>query len=303
MDGRRHGAQRLVVDAAGRARTRTSIPRSTRRSCSPTRSRRCAARARSDVRSSSVAPARRSAPTRHPYSLRTTYTGSSTKFDGLPLFTLGNTLANPNLKPENDALDRGRRRARLLRRPRDARRQHLRQGDANQIINRHALADHRLHARRSINAGKIENKGFEALLTRRAVPVATTSSGRRRFNYATNHGRVVTLYPGLQTIVLGGTWAPTVEARVGEPYGVDPRLRASSATATGKLAHSAAACRNATRSPVLGNIQPTWTGGWNNTVRYKSFTLNALARHRTSAATSSASRTSRRDDRRAREHA
>jgi hypothetical protein len=27
---------------------------------------------------------------------------------------------------------------------------------------------------------------------------------------------------------------------------------------------------------VLGNTQPKWTGGWNNTVRYRNFTLNAL---------------------------
>src|SRR5206468_12226722 len=36
-----------------------------------------------------------------PYQLRTTYTGLSGKFGGLPQFTLQNFIANPNLKPES----------------------------------------------------------------------------------------------------------------------------------------------------------------------------------------------------------
>jgi len=207
-----------------------------------------------------------------PYQLRTTYTGQSSKFGALPLYSLGNTLANANLKPEKTLsteggveLGFGDNRVTLDASIYD-------KATSNQIINL-PISPTSGFTSQAINAGKIENKGFEALLS--VVPFRSTNAEwTSSFNYSMNRGRVVDLYPGLSTIVLGGTWSATVEARVGEPYGVIRGYTIKKDSAGNWLLADGLPQRGPLA--VLGNTQPKWTGGWNNTVRYKNFTLNAL---------------------------
>ncbi len=208
-----------------------------------------------------------------PYQLRTTYAGSSNKFGSLPLYSLNNVITNQNLKPEQTTsaeggleLGFGDGRVSL-----DA--SVYNKSTSDQIINL-AVSNTSGFTSRSINAGKIQNKGFEALLT--VIPFRSNDAEwTSTFNYGTNQGKVVELYPGLQTIVLGGTWAATVEARVGEPYGTIRGYAYARDSATGQILTSGGLPQFGALS-VLGNVQPKWTGGWNNTLRYKSFTLNAL---------------------------
>ncbi|HEX6599946.1 MAG TPA: SusC/RagA family TonB-linked outer membrane protein [Gemmatimonadaceae bacterium] len=207
-----------------------------------------------------------------PYQLRTTYSGQANKFGSLPMYTLGNTLANANLVPEKTLsteggveLGFGDNRVTIDASIYD-------KATSNQIINL-VISPTSGFTNRAINAGKIENKGFEALLS--VVPVRTTNTEwTSSFNYSMNRGKVVSLYPGLQTITLGGTWSATVEARQGEPYGVIRGYTIKKDSAGNWLLKNGLPQRGPLA--VLGNTQPKWTGGWNNTVRYKSFTLNAL---------------------------
>ena len=207
-----------------------------------------------------------------PYQLRTTYSGSSNKFGSLPLYSLNNTLANADLKPEKTLsseggleLGFGDNRVTL-----DA--SLYNKATSNQIINL-VISPTSGFSNRAINAGKIENKGFEALLS--VVPLRTsTTEWTSTMNYSMNRGKVIDLYPGLTTIVLGGTWSATVEARVGEPYGVI-RGYAIKKDAQGNWLLADGLPQRGKLS-VLGNTQAKWTGGWNNTVKFKSFTVNAL---------------------------
>ncbi len=207
-----------------------------------------------------------------PYQLRTTYSGQANKFGSLPLYSLGNTLANANLKPEKTLsteggleLGFGDNRVTLDASIYD-------KATSNQIINL-IISPTSGFTSRALNAGKIENKGFEALLS--VVPFRSTSTEwTSSFNYSMNRGKVVDLYPGLSTIVLGGTWLATVEARQGEPYGVIRGYTIKKDSAGNWLLKNGLPQRGPLA--VLGNTQAKWTGGWNNTVRYKSFTLNAL---------------------------
>ena len=207
-----------------------------------------------------------------PYQLRTVYNGSSTKFGSLPLYSLSNTIANPDLLPEKTLsteggfeLGFGDNRVTIDASIYD-------KTTSNQIINLPLSSTSGFNLK-SVNAGKIENKGFEALVS--VVPFRSSNSEwTSSFNFSTNRGRVVELYPGLQTVVLGGTWAATVEARVGEPYGTI-RGYGILKDAQGNWLLSDGLPQFDTLQ-VLGNTQPKWTGGWNNTVRYKRFTMNAL---------------------------
>ncbi len=208
-----------------------------------------------------------------PYQLATTYNGSSNKFGSLPLYSISSTIANPTLKPEitksgEVGLELGffNDRASI-----DA--SYYRKATTNQIINL-TLAPTTGFSTKAINAGKIANAGFEGLLNITPIRTAGGFEWNSTFNYATNASKVVTLYPGLQTIVLGSSWALNVEARQGQPYGTlygYSFLRDSA----GNLITDGGYPQFGPRK-VLGNVNPKWVGGWNNEFKYKRATVSFL---------------------------
>jgi TonB-dependent SusC/RagA subfamily outer membrane receptor len=212
-----------------------------------------------------------------PYQLQSVFLGQANKFGSQPQYTLGNTIANPNLKPERTTSSEGGVEVGLFdnRLTLDATYYSRRTDD--QIINLQISNTTGFNAK-AINAGRVTNKGVEALLT--AIPIRTARgfTWTSTVNFTTNRNKVVTLAPGLSTVVLGTSWSVNVEAREGEQYGAivgAPFLRDS---ATGQLLLSARGTPlpdNANRR-VLGNFNPDWLGGWNNEFRYKGATLSAL---------------------------
>ena len=207
------------------------------------------------------------------YSLRTPFIGISAKFNGLPQFTLQDQLANANLKPEITRSSEGGLEMSFFgdRATLDA--TYYAKSTTNQVIQL-AVAPSSGFTSQWINAGRIDNKGFEALLNITPVRMSNGFEWNTGFNYSQNHSKVVSLAPGIKTIVLGSSWYTNIEARVGQPYGSIfgyPFAR----DAQGNLETSGGVTTPGTRK-VLGNIQPVWTGGWSNTISYKSFTANAL---------------------------
>ena len=209
----------------------------------------------------------------NPYQLATTYTGSSSKFGGLPLFSISSTIANPLLKPEitqsgEAGLDLG-----FLNNRISLDMSYYRKATRNQIINL-TLAPTTGFANKSINAGKILNAGFEAQAN--VTPIQTENfQWDATFNYSQNHNKVVSLYPGLTTIVLNSTWGQNVEARVGQPYGTlygNTFLRDS---ATGKLITDGGLPQIGPRA-VLGNVNPIWIGSLNNEFRWHRWVFSGL---------------------------
>jgi hypothetical protein len=74
--------------------------------------------------------------------------------------------------------------------------------------------------------------------------------------------------------VLGGTWSASVEARAGQPYGNIRGYGIKKDSVGNYLLAGGLPQRDTLQN--LGNVQPDWTGGWSNTLRYKNFTLNTL---------------------------
>jgi hypothetical protein len=134
---------------------------------------------------------------------------------------------------------------------------------------------------KSINAGRVENNGFELGLTAIPVQLANSFEWSSTFNYAHNTSKVAELYVNpvtgdtINSIVLGGGWYVTTEARLGKPYGTLVGYGFLRDSATGQLMTSGG---TTLRSPLkpLGNIQPKWVGGWSNSFTYKNFSLNSL---------------------------
>jgi outer membrane receptor protein involved in Fe transport len=209
-----------------------------------------------------------------PYALRTTYTGQSNKFGGLPLFGLGNTIANSTLKPElttsNEAgLEMGFFNGRISL---DA--TYYTKSTKNQILNLTVSPTSGFTAV-AINAGEIQNKGMEVLLGATPVRLANGFEWNSSLTWARNRGKVVALSGTLQTVQIGAAWNATVEARVNEPYGVIRGIPYLRDEATGQLIVEDGLPQPGTRR-VMGNIQPDWTGGWSNTLSYKRFVVSAL---------------------------
>ena len=70
-----------------------------------------------------------------------------------------------------------------------------------------------------VNAGRIDNKGFELLLA--VTPVKSTNfRWDITFNYAKNQNKVVELAEGVEQFVLGSYWSLQVLAVPGGAYGV-----------------------------------------------------------------------------------
>jgi len=134
-----------------------------------------------------------------------------------------------------------------------------------------------------INAGKVSNKGIEAVLNLTPVSLANSFRWDIAFNFAKNESLVNELAPGIETYELSR--APTsgnrIYANPGEPYGTIMGFATKRAPAgsgyEGRyiITSGGAYQREASISP-LGNITPDWIGGLNNTFMFKGFSLNVL---------------------------
>ena len=127
-----------------------------------------------------------------------------------------------------------------------------------------------------LNAGTIENKGWEVALNGRPVQ-SENFSWNVNLNWSRNRNEVVELFEGAENLVLGSfQGGVSINATLGEPYGT---IRGSdfvytdgqkTVAANGRYAISPAS------NTVIGNANPDWVGGINNTFRFKDLSLSFL---------------------------
>ncbi|QJW90999.1 SusC/RagA family TonB-linked outer membrane protein [Spirosoma taeanense] len=129
---------------------------------------------------------------------------------------------------------------------------------------------------RVLNAGKISNKGLEIVLTGSPVRLPNGFNWETTVNFSRNRNRVLELAEGLTTYVLYSRQGLNSEARVGQPYGTLYGIGFEHAP-DGQVIYGANGYPVVSTTPrVLGNIQPKWTGGWQNSLSYKGIVLSAL---------------------------
>ena len=210
-----------------------------------------------------------------PYQLQTLFSGNPNKFGGLPQFSLGDVLAEPNLKPELTRSSEVGVEASFFdgRASLDA--TYYDKRTRNQIYTVPVSATTGF-ANKLINAGEMQNKGFEALLA--VTPIqARNFTWTSTFNYAKNQNKVLELAPGVSIINLGGGLfgEMRLEARPGQPYGSIVGY-GYARDAQGRVLVSNGNPVHADTMSYLGSIMPKWTGGWNNQFSYKNLSLNVL---------------------------
>jgi len=209
------------------------------------------------------------------YSLVPVFLGSANKFGGQPQYSLDPALANANLKPEITRSDEVGAELSLLENRVTLDASVYNKSTRNQIFNVQIPPTSGFTSK-WINAGEISNRGIEALLTLTPVQSLRGFRWTSTFNFSRNRSKVVDLSPGVSTIVLGnGLFGDvTVEARKGEPYGTI-RGSAFERDSAGNILVDGG-LPVAGPFSVLGNIQPSWTGGWGNQLSYRRFSLNVL---------------------------
>ncbi len=128
-----------------------------------------------------------------------------------------------------------------------------------------------------LNAGTIENKGFEVSL--RLTPIKTEDfSWDANINWSTNKSEVLELADGISNLELasfqGGV---SINAAPGEPYGA---IRGSdyiyTEEGTRVVGDNGYYATSRTSNNIIGNIQPDWIGGVQNRLAYKNVSLSFL---------------------------
>lgn len=127
-----------------------------------------------------------------------------------------------------------------------------------------------------INAGKVSNKGLEAVLNLTPVSLSNSFRWDIAFNYAKNNSVVEELAPGVETYRLATNYPNDIYANPGEPYGNIVGYATKKSPDGRLIVGSNGAYAKDANVSVLGNITPDWIGGLNNTFWFKGFSLNVL---------------------------
>ena len=208
-----------------------------------------------------------------PYQLQTVYIGQPTKFGSLPQVTLDNSQKDPDLKPEQTksgevGLELGFFNGRVT-----ADMSYYAKSTTNQIVNLDVSPASGFQSQVA-NLGRIDNKGFEALIDITPIQTAGGFQWNTTFNYSQNKSKVVALAPGIDTYVIYSDWYQNLEARVGQPYGVIYGYKYARDAAGNLLTHNG--LPQLGEQDVIGSIQPKWVGGWNNEFRVGAAQLSFL---------------------------
>ncbi len=212
-----------------------------------------------------------------PYQIGLTYSSAANNWGSQTTVTVPNTLPNSNLKPEiTSSFEIGA----------DVQFFDDRLGldvtyydsqTENQIL-RGAVAAETGFSTELFNAGKITNRGWEVALNATPFDKIDGFGWTISANYSHNRNEVVELAEGVDELRLpaGRLFRLNVVAKEGEPYGtfVGREMRR---TPDGKIIFGADGLPELTDElKVQGSYQPDWTGGIENTFRYRGFRLSAL---------------------------
>lgn len=128
---------------------------------------------------------------------------------------------------------------------------------------------------KKMNAGKIQNNGFEVQVN--GTPISTRSG----FNWdviltwSKNNSTVKELYGDMEYLPLADEFHMTMEAHIDQPYGVFYFIDYKRDEAGNKLIDDYGFAQAGERK-AMGNINPDWIGGLTNQFSYKNFNLSFL---------------------------
>lgn len=197
-------------------------------------------------------------------------------FNGIPGFTVGATIGNPNLTPEFTTSYEGGVEASFLNNRLGIDFTYYHNKTTDQIITL-PIAASTGYTFRVTNIGQVSNRGVELLL--RGIPVRTKDfTWESTVTFSKNKSNVDAIAPGTSSITLpGGFNGGTVVAQVGKPYGQffgSGFLRDS----LGRVVVNEATGYPVTdpQARTYGTYLPDYIASFFNSFSYKGFTLTLL---------------------------
>ena len=212
-----------------------------------------------------------------PYQLRNTFAAGDL-WNGLASFSVPGRLKNPELRPEvTESWEFGAELGLLDNRiGLDVTYYKAETRDQLMPVQ---LSTATGYASRIINAGTVENKGWEVLL--RGTPYSSSNfRWETTLTWAKNNNKVVELAEGVEGLEMGlagGFWFASLFAREGEPLGqlVGWKTRTDPNGNTIVSASGGYPRWSSTPEPI-GNVNPDWRAGLSNAFSYKGARLSVL---------------------------
>ncbi len=125
-----------------------------------------------------------------------------------------------------------------------------------------------------VNAGLVTNRGWEVMVTGTPIETASGFSWDITANWARNRNKVVELAEGQNNFLIA-SWGPSINARVGEPYGTIV-TEAFMLNENGDRVVGDDGFYLREIDQVVGNIMPDFTGGVMNQFSFKGINVSAL---------------------------
>ncbi|MDR1919767.1 MAG: SusC/RagA family TonB-linked outer membrane protein [Tannerellaceae bacterium] len=209
-----------------------------------------------------------------------TYSLDGSKHNGVTLASYSNTIYDPNLKSELTTSYEGGFDVNLFNNRLALNVTAYRASTENQVLSI-TLPASTTFERMLTNAGEIENRGMEIMISGTPVKTMNGITWESSFNFARNRNKIIELVEGTDTYLLAEDRGVNVVAEPGKAFGqikgvkwawlkdeqgnrlIDPD--------TGLPLHTSDFV-----TTDLGNALPQWLGGFANTFTYKGFRLYAL---------------------------
>lgn len=209
-----------------------------------------------------------------PYSLAQTFEPGTSWNGSIPEYYENTEIANSALKPQmTTGIELGFE-ARFLNNRIGVDFTYYDQSTKNQILGV-GISKATGYNTRIINAGEIANKGVELVLNGTPIKLTNGFVWDVTINFSRNKNKVVELIGDLSTYPLGTRNSLQSVAMVGQPYGALFGIGFERAP-DGNILYKDGLPVVSTQARVLGNIQPDWTGGIQNSFSFKGISLTAL---------------------------
>jgi len=127
-----------------------------------------------------------------------------------------------------------------------------------------------------VNAGEISNKGVELSLY--GEPIKTEDfNWKVNVNWSKNTNEVVSLYGDVDQLQLASVQGGiSINATIGQPYGSIVGYNFVYNDNGEKIINSSGYYEQSSSKEVIGNVNPDWIGGINNSFRYKNINFSFL---------------------------
>ena len=214
-----------------------------------------------------------------PYRLSDIFTGG-TAYGSSPVQTVYNTAYNPDLKPERTKSTEVGVEVRVLKNRIGLEVTGYNTDSYDQILTVLTSASTGYTAK-LLNAGNLNNRGIEAVLTVAALAPSSPFQWNVSANFAANRNRVTKFDDAgqIKNYVIGSSgFGVNVEARVGEQYGAlfgSAFLRVPDGQYKGQIVYGADGTPQVDPTlRVLGHYTPDWIGGITNQFSFKGVNLS-----------------------------